>query len=193
MVPQVSVIGTLMIINGVLCIIYGIVLMALGPFMQQFFEMQGAQAPPQAQQQMQQMQQMIHVFTVVNIVLGAASALAGVMNIAGGIAAMRFRGRTFVIIALFFNIAALSTCYCAPTSLGLMIWGLIAMFQKDVADAFTLGASGLSAGEIKDRFSRRGYHSAEDDDDWPTRRGRDESPDAGRPPSDRRDDGFQEL
>lgn len=207
MVPQVTIIGILMIVNGSLCVLYGILLIFMGPFMSSMFNIQGA--PPQAQPQVQQMQQMVQVISVVYIVLGAASALAGIMNIAGGIAALRFRSRGFVITALFFNAAAFGTCYCLPTSLGLMIWGLIVMFQRDVAHAFSLGASGYNADEIKRRMAERedyrrdryrdDYDSRRDDEDRPRQRrpADDESepppPRKPPPPGGEDDDRIQEL
>lgn len=169
MVPQVSVIGILMIVNGSLQLLMGILYAVLGPVMFSFFSDFNRQvaAPPG---QAAQMQQFVTVFSIVYVVLGAIVALAGVLNIAGGISAVRFRSRAFVITALFFNIAPLITCYCLPTSLGLMIWGLIVMFQSDVAHAFTLGASGYTADEIKERMSRRDrYPQNSRYDDWDER------------------------
>lgn len=175
MYNQVPVIGILMIVNGVLCTLFGMLLMFWGPFMQQFLNMQGAPPPPP------EAQQVLQVVSIVYIALGAVVALAGVINIAGGVAALRYRSRAFVLTALFFNIIPIFTCYCAPTSLGLMIWGLIVMFQGDVAQAFSLGASGYSAEEIRQRMAAGARH-----DDY-----RDDYHDAGRgderrlPPSDR--------
>lgn len=176
MVPQVTVIGILMIVNGSLCVLYGLLLIFLGPFMLSLINLQGA--PAQAQPQMQQAQQMFQVMSIVYIVLGSVVAIAGCMNIAGGIAALKFRSRAFVITALFFNLVPAFTCYCTLTSLGLMIWGLIVMFQGDVAHAFTLGASGYSADEIKRRMAEREYHRDRfrDDDYDDARRDDDERP-----------------
>jgi hypothetical protein len=168
MVNQVPVIGILMIVNGSLCALYGVLLIFMGPFLSTFINFQGAQMPPQAQPQLQQMQQVVTIASVIYVVLGSVVALSGVMNIAGGISALRYRSRGFVITALFFNIIPLFTCYCLPTSLGLMIWGLIVMFQGDVAHAFSLGASGYTADEIKRRMERGDYRRDDDrGDDWP--------------------------
>jgi hypothetical protein len=167
MVNQVPVIGILMIVNGALCALYGVLLIFIGPFLSSIFEFQAGQMPPQAQPQMQQAQQMFQIVSVVYIVLGSVVALAGVMNIAGGISAIRYRSRGFVITALFFNILPLFTCYCLPTSLGLMIWGLIVMFQADVTHAFQLGASGYTADEIKRRMDRGDFRRDDDRrDEW---------------------------
>jgi hypothetical protein len=135
------------------------------------------------------MQGVVEMITIAYVVLGAGCAISGLINIAGGIAALRFRSRTFVIVALFFNVAALPTCWCAPTSLGILIWGLVVMFQKDVADAFKLGAAGYAAQEIRDRMSRDDDDRYDDrhDDDRPS------SSDPPRPKEDRGHDGFREL
>jgi MFS family permease len=181
MVPQVRIIGILMIVNGVLCILYGFVLMAMGPFMQSVFAMQGAQAPPQQQAQIQQMQQMMKIFVWVYAALGIANAAGGIVNIAAGIPAMRYRRRTFVIVGLLANVATFASCYCLPTSLGLMIWGLIVMFQKETAEAFRMGDAGRSVDEIKSRFADDDRRRGDYDDD--RRSGRDEDdPPPGNPP-----------
>lgn len=167
MVNQVPVIGILMIVNGALCGLFGVLLIFMGPFMSTFLDFQGAQMPPQAQPQMQQMQQMVTMISIWYVILGSITALAGVMNIAGGISALRYRSRGLVITALFFNILPLFTCYCLPTSLGLMIWGLIVMFQADVTHAFSLGASGYTADEIKRRMQPGDFRRDDDRrDDW---------------------------
>ncbi|MCI0684818.1 MAG: hypothetical protein L0Y71_22200 [Gemmataceae bacterium] len=182
MVPQVTVIGILMIVNGALCVLYGLLLIFVGPLMLSFMNFQGA--PPQAQPQIQQAQQMFQIVSIVYIVLGAVVAIAGCMNIAGGIAAVKFRSRTFVITALFFNIVPTFTCYCTLTSLGLMIWGLIVMFQGDVAHAFSLGASGYTADEIKRRMAEREYRRYRDDDYDDSRRDNEDRPRTRRPAED---------
>ncbi|GEM_PF-4988230 len=179
MVNQVTVIGILMIVNGSLATLLGILIAIVGPLMFSLFTQQGAQMPQEAQQ-------VVTVISVVYLVYGSVIAIAGIMNIAGGISALRFRSRNFVITALFFNIAALCS-YCLPTSLGLMIWGLIVMFQGDVAQAFTLGMSGYSADEIKQRMGvgrvyRRNDPRWEDERDERPRR---DQPDDDLPPESR--------
>jgi hypothetical protein len=180
MVSQVTIIGILMIVNGSLQTLMGILYAFLGPLLFSMFSRQAAVPPPQAQQ----FEQIFTWMSIVYVVLGSVVAIAGIMNIAGGISALRFRSRPFVITALFFNIAPLITCYCLPTSLGLMIWGLIVMFQSDVAHAFTLGGSGYSADEIKQRMGVGGvYHRDRDRDAWDDR-GRDRDRPAPKGPPD---------
>jgi len=203
MVPQVTVIGILMIVNGSLSVLLGILYAVMGPVMFTMMTRQNAAAapPPEVQQ----------IFTWVSIgyvVAGSVVAIAGLMNIAGGISALKFRSRAFVITALFFNILPTFTCYCTVTSLGLMIWGLIVMFQGDVAHAFSLGASGYTPDEIKRRMADREYRrdrqrdddyddSRRDDEDRPRRRrDRDDEPEPppkrSAPPGTADDDRIQE-
>ena len=163
MVNQVTVIGILMIVNGSLATLLGTLIAIMGPVMFSLFSQQAAPMPQEAQQFMT-------VVSVFYVIYGSVIAIAGIMNIAGGISALRVRSRNFVITALFFNIGALCS-YCLPTSLGLMIWGLIVMFQSDVAHAFTLGASGYTADEIKRRMGVGGVYRRDDyrRDDWEER------------------------
>jgi len=168
MVNQVPVIGILMIVNGSLVTLLGVLIAIIGPVMFSFI---GAAQGPQGAPIPQEAQQVLTVVSVFYVIYGSIIAIVGIMNIAGGISALRFRSRNFVIAALFFNIAALCS-YCFPTSLGLLIWGLIVMFQGDVAYAFSLGASGYTADEIRQRMGS-GVYRREDyrRDNWDEREG----------------------
>ena len=200
MVPQVPIIGILMIVNGVLCILYGFFEMSLGPLVQASVEMQAqvqgqAQPPPQVQQ----MQVLMPFLFWYYIAIGIINGLAGLINIVAGIPTMRYRSRVFVIVALCTNLGTLPGCSCLPTSLGLMIWGLVVLFQKDVAEAFRMGAAGRSVDEIKRRFAdadRRRGDDYDERDDRASRRDRGEAgPPPGDPPKgpDQGEDGIREL
>jgi hypothetical protein len=146
MVPQVTVIGILMIINGALASLLGIFTAMMGPFMFAMFQQMpaGPGAPPQG---------LIDMISMIYLIVGTVVLVGGVVNIVGGIRALAYRNRVLVITALFFNIVPMLTCYCLPTSLGLMIYGLIVMFQPDVAQAFALADEGMPAEEIRQRLS----------------------------------------
>src|SRR5262245_44187750 len=110
MVNQVPIIGILMIVNGSLQLIMGVLYAIAGPvFLSVFTRDFAVQAPPP---QAQQVQQVFTFVSIIYVILGSIVAIAGCMNIAGGISALRFRSRTFVITALFFNILPMITCYC---------------------------------------------------------------------------------
>jgi hypothetical protein len=182
MVTQVPVIGILMIVNGSLCTLYGIMMMAMGPLIMSM----GRARPRPADAE-----QVMWIMTAAYVGIGIVVATAGVMNIVGGMWAMRFRSRPFVLVALISNFVTIVGCHCLPTSLGLMIWGLIVMLNPDVVEGFQLGLAGYSPDEIKDRLSRRRYRDDYDDDYEDDRDSR--SYDRPAPKRDQDDDGIQEL
>jgi len=62
--------------------------------------------------------------------------------------AYQFRGRVMGIVSLIFGCITILTCYCFPTSLALLVYGLIVYNNQDVKSAFTLGEQGTPAAQI---------------------------------------------
>ena len=69
-------------------------------------------------------------------VLGPALLAAGILTIAAGIRNLKHRGRTLGLIAVASAGVALPTCYCAPTALGLLVYGLVVYLNGEVRAAF---------------------------------------------------------
>lgn len=86
--------------------------------------------------------------------IGLFLLLIGGAGIWAGIRMMKFRSRTFGIVALSSGLITLFTCYCFPTSIGLFIYGLIVLLNPEVRQAFDMGEHGYSAADIQDHFSR---------------------------------------
>lgn len=147
MVNQVQVVAILMIVNGALVSLMGLLYTAMGPTLIAFMKLAPATASspyPQTDTTF------MTVMSVFYLTLGLLVLTAGILNIVGGIRSLKLRGRTFAIVALFSNLAPLFTCYCLATSLPLMIYGLIVFFQADVAHAFAM----VAAGAPPERFTR---------------------------------------
>ncbi|MFM6131223.1 MAG: hypothetical protein ACKPBV_21295 [Sphaerospermopsis kisseleviana] len=85
-------------------------------------------------------------------VMAAGGLVAGLLHISAGIFGLRFRRRTFGVVALSVGMASITTIYCLPTSIGLAIYGLITYLNPAVAAAFRLGDAGMPAAEIRARF-----------------------------------------
>ncbi len=79
-------------------------------------------------------------------------ASCGVLRIAAGLYNRRFRRRQLGIVALGFGLIAVFTGFCAPTAIGLAVYGLIVYLNEPVVAAFDLGQSGKTAGEIHAAF-----------------------------------------
>jgi hypothetical protein len=163
MVPQVQVVSILMIVNGALASLIGLLLSAVGPFLFVVVNADKRGGPPPDERAL------LGILSVVYLALGLLVLTAGLLNVIAGARALRFRGRTFAIVALFFNLVPIFTVYCAPTSLGVMIYGLIVFFNADVARAFRMAAEGVSPEEIRARFSGHRWRDDwdEDEEDYP--------------------------
>jgi hypothetical protein len=77
-----------------------------------------------------------------------------ILRIASGIYSFWFKKRTLMLVSLIGGMVTLFTCYCAPFSLGVGIYGLIVMLDPAVRQAYRLSAEGVPAEEIKARFAR---------------------------------------
>jgi hypothetical protein len=83
----------------------------------------------------------------------AAPALAcSVLRIVAGLYNWRYRGRILGMAALGVGLLTMVTCYCAPTSIGLAVYGLIVYLNDSVIAAFALGDAGKSAVDIQTAF-----------------------------------------
>src|SRR5262249_5688450 len=82
------------------------------------------------------------------VILGLATLAAGVLKIVAGVMNLKFRGRVLGFVAFGSGIATMFTCYCTPTALALGIYGLIVYLNRQAAQAFALGAQGMSPDEI---------------------------------------------
>lgn len=154
MVGQVKIVGILMMVNGLTVTLMGGLYVAMGSFMMAAMPAApagGGGAPPE-------------FFLIIYGVLGGVTALVGIFNVVAGYRVMTMRNRVLGIIALFSNLLAMMTCYCAPTAIGMMVYGLIVLFQPDVARAFEMVARGATPEEAVRRFTGR-YGDVRDDYD----------------------------
>ena len=139
-VGQVTVVSILMIVQGSLVSLIGLFLMILGPAM---FALSGAG------HQSDDERIISGVGGAVYLLFGGALVAAGGLNIVAGIKNLKYRSRTLGIAALAIGGLAILTCYCAPTAIGLMIYGLIIYLNQDVSRAFQMGEQGASPDQIK--------------------------------------------
>lgn len=160
MANQVPVVGILMIVNGAIVSLMGLIYTAMGPAM--FALMSIGPRPPNQPAANTADTTFMAVMSGFYVVVGLLVLVCGMLNIVAGVRCLNYRGRTLALVALFSNLAPMFTCYCMPTSLGLMIYGLIVMFQSDVAYAFAQVARGVPP----ERFKRpRRYREEELDDE----------------------------
>ena len=64
------------------------------------------------------------------------------------------------------NVLPALTCYCAPTSLSAMVYGLVVLFNTDVIQAFQMAESGMPPSEIRAHFAQRRHEDGRPRPDW---------------------------
>jgi hypothetical protein len=86
-------------------------------------------------------------------VMGGLPLIAGVLRIVAGIANFRFRGRTMGLISFVVGLVSMTACYCAPTSIAVLVYGLIIYLNPAVKAAFDMGQQGMSGDRILASFA----------------------------------------
>lgn len=153
MVGQVRIVSILMIVQGSLDLLAGLGLIGLGFFM--------AFAMRDAMMENPQMQQgngpppefVLNMLFWVYGGLGIVIALIGALNIFAGYRNWQYKSRTLGIVVLIAGLGTIFSCYCAPTSLALCIYGLIVYLNASSATAFRMGDDGYGGDEIAMTFS----------------------------------------
>jgi hypothetical protein len=85
--------------------------------------------------------------------MGLCGIIPGSMQAYSGWKLYKFQSRTLAIVSLSAGLATMLTCYCAPTSIGLMIYGLIVLMNDSVRQAFDLAKQGNSPDQIDAFFN----------------------------------------
>jgi uncharacterized membrane protein HdeD (DUF308 family) len=152
LVRHVGILAVLMMVQGAFELIMGVVLAAAGPLMFYGFQQAGAApggnvAPGAAMPGNAPL-----LFLVSYVALGLATMFVGALRIFTGIRNLKFRGRVLGMVSLSLGVVSMLSCYCAPTSIALFVYGLIVYLNSDVATAFEMAEQGVSPKEIKATF-----------------------------------------
>jgi hypothetical protein len=83
--------------------------------------------------------------------MGALNLTVGILNITAGVKNVKYRGRVLGIVALCSGLLTLFPCYCFPTAMMLLVYGLVVYLNPEVVRAFEMG-EGLTPAEIKAAF-----------------------------------------
>ena len=81
--------------------------------------------------------------------LGALHLVMAVLHVLAGISNLRYRRRTLGLVAMFSGFASVAFVCCAPTAIGIAVYGLIVYFQEPVMRAFALGDEGYTVPQIR--------------------------------------------
>ncbi len=145
-VSQVRVIAILLIVHGAILVAASIFYFIFAAIMPTFLANQPQGMPQQPNGPTPQ--QMSWILVVTYSVMGAAAVIPGLLQLYAGIRNLSLKGRTLGIIALISGCVSVLTCYCAPTSIALLVYGLIIYLNPSAQEAFRLGENNVRFDDI---------------------------------------------
>ncbi|MDA7977848.1 MAG: hypothetical protein MPJ50_03645 [Pirellulales bacterium] len=147
MVRQVTVVGILNLVQAGLELIYGAFALFLGPLMSRVFE-----SIPQQQNRPGMPQGpdpgIFQFISTIYIVIGLVLIAVAIFRILTSVLSFRYRCRGLAIASLIVGLLPIFTVYCALTAIGITIYGLIVLFNRDTKRAFDLGGQGYTKDQI---------------------------------------------
>jgi hypothetical protein len=148
MVHQVPVVAILQIVLGGLELLAAFALIGFAVFMPPLMANldQDSKTPPPPEELLRWIEGMYSA-------MGGTLAVLAVLRIFAGATAFWFRGRIFMLASLGGGLLSALTCYCAPFSIGLAIYGLVVMLNPGVVKAYQMAGAGVSAADIRKHFS----------------------------------------
>jgi hypothetical protein len=165
MVRQVPLLAVLSIVQGGLECLAGVLYAAMGPLMRTFLDAALEQQAREGGVRPELPPAFATWMAAAYVLLGLASLAVGVLRIVAGVRGLKYRGRILGIVSLAVGVVSFLTCYCAPTSLALMVYGLIVYLNSDVGRAFEMAKGGASAEQIRAAFpgGKAGISPAQDE------------------------------
>jgi hypothetical protein len=154
MVNQVRVVAILNIVQGVLELLMGGMLVLVGGM---FVAMREEMLRDAVQRGEANPELMVNIMTGAMLAIGGVPLLTGILRIVAGIRNLVFRSRVLAMISLFAGLLTAFTGYCAITSIGIAVYGLIVLFNREVAEAFEMRKNGATADDVLRTFNSRPY------------------------------------
>jgi uncharacterized membrane protein HdeD (DUF308 family) len=149
-VNQVRTFAILNLVQGILELLFGLMIsaaVAMFPFLADM------EAVKKAQAEQGNPEQMFWVMGVVYLVIGIIALTSGILRIVAGVQNYRLKGRMLGIVSLIVGMAPVFTCYCAPTAIALLVFGLIIFLDPAVKSAFSMVKQGRTVSQVLAMFS----------------------------------------
>lgn len=86
------------------------------------------------------------------LAVGLLILAAGIFRVYAGVRNFGYRNRILGIVSLVCGLVSMFGCYCAPTSIAMLIYGLIVFLNPAVQAAFVLGEQGTPSDAILNSF-----------------------------------------
>ena len=90
------------------------------------------------------------IISAVMLFFGSAIFIAAVLRIWSGIAGFKFKRRKMAIFASVLGMTSALTMYCSVFSIGMLIYGLIIYFDRNVKRAYEMAEQGMTPDQIRD-------------------------------------------
>jgi hypothetical protein len=128
MVRQVPVLGTLMIVHGVMLVLMAVMMGVGGAALGMISDM-----PPGAVG----VGDLSFMFGFLAL-SGVLHLVPAILQIVSGVKLMRRRGKVLAFVALGSGFLTVLNCYCAVTSIPLLAYGLVVLLNEGVADVLDI-------------------------------------------------------
>jgi hypothetical protein len=96
--------------------------------------------------------EVLGVVMAVYITIGVVLISIAVLRLVAAYRNFYFKGRVLGLVAMSVGLLSMLTCYCAPTSIAVLIYGLIVYQNPAVRAAFAWGEEGRTPAEIYAQF-----------------------------------------
>lgn len=134
LVRQVPILGIATMVHGGLVLLAGLFMLVYGISLAVSFSSMPEPVPIDPDAPRPEMIEGIMTWTM--LALGAAHTTVGGLQLFAGFRVRGFRGRIVAIVSFLLGVLTVFGCYCAPSSLGLLVWGLIVLLHGPVAARF---------------------------------------------------------
>jgi hypothetical protein len=139
MASHIKVVAILMLVQGALEVLMGGVFAAMGPVMFGLMKWtSGARGGTSSSSEFWS----AGVMSGIYLLMGLPVLAVGIFRIVAGVRNLGYKNRTMGIVALAAGAVSVMTCYCLPTSIGLMVYGLVVYLDQQSQRAFALGEQG---------------------------------------------------
>ena len=146
-VNQIQVIAILMLVQGALLLVMSMVM-----FFYAFGFVAIIRSAPADQGGPPFPEEALFWIQVVGVLGGGFFLLLALMHFLSGYWGLNLKGRMFGITTMILGLASSLTFYCAPTAIGLAVYGLIIYFHQASRQAFEMSNQGKTRNEILKQF-----------------------------------------
>ncbi len=138
MLPHVPVLASFMIFQGGISVLFGVMMAGFSLLMPALIMQADGGDPPPGMDPESFGIMMFAVYFGMSVVVG----LPGLIVLWAGIQLLKFKGRVLSMVALGLGLVSGLICYCLPSGIALLIYGLIVLNNEQVRTAFDLRSDG---------------------------------------------------